>query len=127
MLARARYGPDIGAPEIYRMLEDREVVRYPVLVRFDAADLEPGEFAHASLIGESAREGFCLNVHPCLHARPGDLPAAVAYHVPSVNYGEIVEPGDCEAFGAALLGLSVDEYYARLCAIADSLGGPSPG
>ena len=43
---RAKYGPSIGWRELRRLLEDRAHVRYPCHIVFDAAPLEPGEFAH---------------------------------------------------------------------------------
>ncbi len=121
-IARAKFGPEIGGDSMLRLLDDREIVRYPVAVRFDALGLQPGEFAHAEQVGAHPREGFTLFVHPLLRARPDALPLVMAYHVPPINYGDIAEPEDCEAFGAALLNLPVAEYYRRLCEIADSLG-----
>lgn len=120
-VARAKHGPSISAEIMLRLLSDPEVVRYPVSIRFDALGLQPGEFAHAEPIGKHPRDGFTLFVHPSLQARPEILPLVMAYHVPPINYGDIAEPEDCEAFGAALLNLPVAEYYRRLCEIADSL------
>jgi len=39
-----------------------------------------------------------------------------------VNYGDFATPEDAEAFGAAALGLSPDEYYHEICELADQLG-----
>lgn len=121
--ARERHGPRIDRDAIMRVLDDREFVRYPVGIRFDAADLRPGEFAHAMPLGEHPRQGFCLFLHPALEARPDLIPLAVAYHLAPVNYGEIAGPEDCELLGATLLGLDSRIYYAELCALSDSLGG----
>lgn len=121
-VARARFGPKIDADATLRMLDDRTIVRYPVTIRFDALGLQPGEFAHAEQQGAHPKDGFVLFIHPTLEARPDLVPLVVAYHVPPINYGDIAEPDDCEAFGAALLNLPVAEYYRRLCEIADSLG-----
>jgi hypothetical protein len=119
--ARARYGPRIDAGAIRRMLEDRAVVRYPVALHFDAAPLEPHEFAYAHPLGFHSGDGFALFVHPLFADRPQDLPALVAYHIPVVNYGAIVDAEAAELYGAALLDLEPDEYYARLCALADEI------
>lgn len=119
--ARAKYGPVIDADTLLRILDDREVVRYPAGIRYDLECLLPGEFAHAEQLGEHPRKGFCIFIHPAFEARRDLLPLLVAYHIPPINYGDITEPEDCEAFGAALLGLPVDEYYAQLCALADSI------
>ena len=121
-VARTKHGPAITAEVMTRLLADPQVVRYPVTVRFDALGLQPGEFAHAEQNGAHPRDGFTLFVHPSLQLRHEILPLVMAYHVPPINYGDIAEPEDCEAFGAALLNLPVAEYYRRLCEIADSLG-----
>jgi hypothetical protein len=129
-VARAKHGPAIDASAIMRVLEDREVVRYPMGVRFDALGLNPGEFAHAEPLGEHPRQGFCLFVHPAFEARRDLWPVLIAYHIPPVNYGDIAEAEDCELFGATLLGLGVDEYYDVLCELADSIapaGAPVAG
>lgn len=120
--ARDRHGPAIDGPTILRMLDDREFVRYPLGVRFDAAALQPREFAHAIPLGNYPSQGFCLFIHPAFEQRPDLWPLIIAYHIAPVNYGEIADAEDCELLGATLLGLDVETYYARLCEIADSLG-----
>ena len=120
--ARTRHGPTVDLAAIQRIVEDREIVRFPVRIVFDARGLEAGEFAHAQPVGTHPSEGFMLLVHPSLEHREHVLPAAIAYHIPPINYGDIAEADDCLVFGAALLGLSVDAYYERLCELADSLG-----
>ena len=120
--ARTRHGPTVDLAAIRRIVEDREIVRFPVRIVFDARGLEAGEFAHAQPVGTHPSEGFMLLVHPSLEHREDVLPGAIAYHIPPINYGDIAEADDCLVFGAALLGLSVDAYYERLCELADSLG-----
>lgn len=120
-MARSKYGPVIDAAAILRILDDRTIVRYPVGIRFDTEGLRPGELAHAEPLGEHPRSGFCLFLHPALQLRPDVQPLVIAYHIPPINYGDITEIEDCEAFGAALLGLSVEMYYQQLCAVADSI------
>ena len=45
-----------------------------------------------------------------------------------VNYGAFAAPEDAEAFSAAALGLGRDDYYDRLCRLADQLEpNASPG
>ncbi len=119
--ARTRFGPTIDLAAINQIIESRDIVRFPVRVVFDARDLEPGEFAHAQPVGSHPSEGFLLLVHPSLEHRHDVLPAAIAYHIPPINYGDIADADDCLVFGAALLGLSVDAYYEHLCELADSL------
>jgi len=121
LAARKRYGGTVDENVMRRMLEDRSVVRYPTRLQFDAEPLEPGEFAHARPLGGKADDGFQLFVHPMLENDPEMLPLAVAYHVVTINYGEIATHEEAEVFGSTLLGLNQEEYYQRLCALADSI------
>jgi hypothetical protein len=122
--ARLKHGPRIDAGAILRMLEDREVVRYPTSIEFDAAPLKAHEFAYPQPLGFHPSDGFCLFVHPHFEKQPESLPLLVAYHIPSINYGPIVEAGHAELYGATLLGLDVETYYRALCELADSIPRP---
>ena len=119
--ARQKYGESIGTDEVLAMLSDAEVVRYKTRLVFDSDALNKGEFAFAQAIGAHPSEGFILHVHPALEKSPEDLPLAIAYHMVVINYGDIAGSNEAELFGANLLGLEVDTYYDRLCAIADRL------
>lgn len=127
MNARLARGMYIDAQTIVDMLDDPMFVRYPVGIRFDSEALEPGEFAAPVPLGEHPSKGFCLFVHPCFEQQPDTWPLLIAYHVPSINYGEIVSPEDAEHFGATLLGLDEDTYYQALCELADSIPGGGAG
>jgi hypothetical protein len=115
---REKYGPDISWKTLLLLLDDRSVVRYPCELRFDSSALLPGEMAYPCPKGETPEDGFVLNVHPVFMMRPADVPAIALYQVAAVNYGDFASPADAEAFGAAALGLSEEDYYARLCELA---------
>jgi len=119
----AKYGPGLGWRELQRLLEDRAAVRYPCAVAFDAAPLEPGEFAHPVARGERPEDGYTIFVHPYFMTQLEAVPGLVLYQLVLVNYGEFASADDAETFGAAALGISRDEYYERLCALADEIGG----
>jgi hypothetical protein len=123
----AHYGPDLGWPELLRLLDDRAHVRYPCAMVFDAAPLHPGEFAHPVAHSERPEDGFTICVHPFFLTRREQVPALVLYQLVLVNYGEFASPDDAEAFGAAALGLTRDEYYATLCQMADQVCGCGSG
>lgn len=118
---REKFGPEIGWNELQALLEERSLVRYPCTIVFDTAGLNEGEMAHPEPLGENPEAGFKIYVHPILMTRLSDVPAVVLYQLVLVNYGEFASSNDAEVFGANALGLSVDEYYNRLCEIADSL------
>jgi hypothetical protein len=118
---RAKYGPHVGWNEVQRILQDRACVRYPVEVIFDAQGLLEGEMAFPSPKGSRLEDGFTLHVHPFFATQPDRLPFLVLYQLVVINYGEFASPDDAETFGAAVLGLSKDEYYQALCDMADQL------
>jgi hypothetical protein len=114
-----KYGPGIGWPELQRILMDRECVRYPCEIAFDAAELQPGEIAHPAPKGGRPEDGFTMFVHPQFKSQLASVPALVLYQLVLVNYGEFASGEDAETFGAAALGMGRGEYYAELCALAD--------
>lgn len=119
--ARALH-PALGSSESLRaLLSDNEVVRFETQLVFDAARLEPGQFAESVSEPQEGGQQFTLYVHPDFEGRGEDLVCLVAYHIPSINYGKMASNEDAEAFGATLLGLEVDDYYARVCKLADEL------
>jgi hypothetical protein len=124
----AKYGPRIGWTELQAILGDRACVRYPCTIEFDAARLQPGEFAYPEAKGETPEAGFTLYVHPIYMTQLPLVPYLVLYQLVVVNYGEFASPGDAEAFAAAALGLDGETYYGALCQLADQLGaGIDPG
>jgi len=118
---RARYGPQIGWKELRKILGDRSAVRYPCEIIFDAAQLQPGEFAHAAPNGGNPEDGFNIYVHPFFMLDRSRVPHLVLYQLVLVNYGPFASADDAETFGAAVLGLSRDEYYAMLCELAEQI------
>ena len=122
-----RYGAHIGWPQLLRLLEDRECVRYPCEIVFDAAPLQPGEFAYPIAKGDRPQDGFTLYVHPSFMTQLDQVPLLVLYQLVLVNYGAFAGPEDAEVFGAAALGLDREEYYQALCRLTDGLPGtPCP-
>ncbi len=116
---REKYGPQIGWPELQLILADRDCVRYPCEIVFDEQPLRDGEFAHPVAKSDNPEDGFTINVHPFFSLQPQHVPALVLYQLVLVNYGDFASPEDAETFGAAVLGVSEDEYYAKLCELAD--------
>jgi hypothetical protein len=123
----AKYGPRIGWKELQLILRDRECVRYPCEIAFDAAPLLDGEFAHPVPKSERPEDGFTMFVHPLFMTQLERVPHLVLYQIVLVNYGEFASPEDAEIFGASALGISKDEYYETLCELADEFGGCAHG
>ena len=118
---RAKHGPGIGWPQLQRILADRECVRYPCELAFDAESLEPGECAYPEPLGQSPEDGFRLCIHPFFATDPDRVPLLALYQIVAINYGAFASPDDAEAFGAAVLGMPREQYYAELCAMADEI------
>ena len=116
-----KYGPRIGWSELGQLLKDREQVRYPCEIAFDAGPLEPGELVYPKPRGERPEDGFTIYVRPVFLGRLADVPALVLYQLVVVNYGEFAAPADAETFGAAALGMDEEDYYQLLCGIADEV------
>jgi hypothetical protein len=116
---RAKYGPAIGWRELNLILEDRDCTRYPCEIVFDDKPLRDGEFAHPIARSENPEDGYRMHVHPFFSTQPGQIPALVLYQLVLVNYGDFASPTDAEIFGATVLGLGQEEYYAQLCELAD--------
>jgi hypothetical protein len=114
--AHAVYAPITGA-NLDRLLEDRDLVRYPVRLAFEMGTLAGHQFAQP----EPEAGGVVLYLHPSLKGRDHDVALAVAYFLPLINYGELINDDHCLIYGATLHGLTVDQYFSRLCGIADSL------
>src|SRR6185503_6349933 len=93
---REKYGPHIGWTELQRILQDRSCVRYPCEIVFDAAGLQPGEFAHPVAKGEQPEAGFTIFVHPLFMMRLDRLPSLVLYQLVLVNYGDFASADDAE-------------------------------
>ena len=118
---REKYGPHIGWAELQRILQDRTCVRYPCEIVFDTAFLQPGELAYPVSKGALPEEGFTMFVHPLFMLRLDRVPYVVLYQLAVVNYGELASADDAESFGAAVLGLTKDNYYQSLCVMADEI------
>ena len=122
---REKFGPTIGWNELLRILEDRSACRYPCEIVFDDGPLQEGEFAFPMARGEFPEEGFTIFVHPFFMPHLNRVPCLVLYQLVLVNYGGFVSAVDAESFGASALGISNDEYYNILCAMADEMKGCS--
>jgi len=121
LLARERHGPELDCAALRRLLDDRELVRFPVHLRFADEPLMRGEFAHAAPLGQSASEGFELCVRPCFRDDDAALVPLALYHVPTVNYLDVVTHVEAELFGATVMGMEVEDYYALICRLADTM------
>lgn len=120
-LARERYGPELDLPAFQRMLDDRDVVRHPTTIRFDSSRLYDGEFGMALPVAESSPRSYELILHEQFEGRGADCVMLAAYHIPTINYLDIVTHEEAELFGSTLVGMENEAYYDRVCSLADEL------
>ncbi len=125
LVARKKYGPEMDLAAMEALLADSDLVRFPTQIAFDPQFLLAGEFAWPRCNGERPGDGFTLYVHPHFQNRHRDLPYLIAYHIVAINYLDVATNEEAELFGAALFGMEVEEYYEKICGLADELGGPA--
>lgn len=116
-----KYGKFIDEETMLKILEDREFVRFPARIVFDSSKIEKGMFAVAQKVSNNASDGYIIFVHEYFKTKRGDLPAAVFYHLVTVNYGDFATGNEAEEFGSAALGLDKEYYYQYLCRLVDQI------
>jgi hypothetical protein len=117
--ARERHGPRLDRLALVRLLGDPESTRRPTVLRFDAAELRPGEFGFAAPVAGSGGERWAITLHPIFEHDEEAVALLASYHLVSINYGEIASHEEAEEYGSILCGLDREEYYRRVCALAD--------
>lgn len=121
-VARGRHAPFLGS-QLDDLLQDRTCVRHPVRLVFEFGEMALHQFAQPDIDWRNVEQGGrVLYLRPLLRERPEGILLAVAYLLPVINYGDIVTDEHCVHFGAALLGLAPEEFYRRICALADEVG-----
>ena len=123
LLARARHGSTFDEEGLRALFADPEVMRFPTRLAFGEEGLLPGEFAWARPDGAGPGDGFTLVVHPWFEERWDVVPLLALYHVVSINYLDVATHEEAELYGSTLLDLDREDYYARLCELADSIPG----
>lgn len=122
VVAHQKHGP-VTVESLDLLLHDPDCLRHPVRLVFEFGEMAAHQFAQPDIDWRNTdHDGRVLYLRPLLRYRPDLLPLAVAYMIPLINYGDIVSDDHCLAYGATLLGMMEDEYYRRLCELADFLG-----
>jgi hypothetical protein len=119
--ARARHGGAFGPHNMEAVLLDGECVRFPSRIVYDDGPLEAHQFAQPEP-DPANPAAYLVHLRPKLAERPDLAALAVSYVIPLINYGAVARTRHVERYGARLMELSLDEYFARLCAMADWLG-----
>ena len=122
VVAHRRHGP-ITLEKLTALLNDPECLRYPVRLVYEVGEMAMHQFAQPDVDHRSPDgSGRVLYLRPLLRSHPDKVVRAVAYMIPLINYGKVINDGHCVAYGATLLGLIEDEFYREICALADLVG-----
>ena len=117
--ARLKYN-GLAYENIETFLQDPECVRYPTRILYEYGEMAMHQFAQPELDYRNiSGRSYILYLRPDLKNRPDLIPLAIAYMVPLINYGEIIKDDHCVKYGAALLGMDEDAYYAKVCEMAE--------
>lgn len=121
-VARAKHGP-LAGDRLEALLQDPACLRHPVRLVFEFGEMALHQFGQPDLDWRNPeRDGRVLYLRPMLRERPDLVLLAVAYLIPLINYGEVVTDEICLRYGAALLDLTPDEFYRRICLLAETVG-----
>jgi hypothetical protein len=128
--AVAKLGGPLTPENLEQFLGDQDCLRCPTRIAYSSEGLEPHQFAEPIMSAENGVRHCALHVHPRYADQAEALPYFVAYMAAAINYGGAASAELCERYGAALLGLTVDVFYERVCAFAGDLpvigDNPSP-
>jgi len=120
-LIHERFGPAIDLATVERMLEDPDVVRFPVSLLYDGTALEGEEIAYPLPVEGDPLNGYTMYLHPALEGDPEGAVRAILYALVVVNYGAVADGAVGEAFGAAALGIEEEQYYEQICSLVDAI------
>jgi len=99
-----RLGAPLSPANLNLFLADARCLRYPTRIIYDRTGLEPQQVAQPFY-------------------RPEIIYLVVAYMAAVINYGDAATPELAEMLGSLLTGIEQEEFYEKMCAIADSLSG----
>jgi hypothetical protein len=120
--AHRKHAPFAG-DHLETLLADPECVRYPTRLVFEFGEMAMHQFAQPEPDPRNPEgNGRVLYLRPQLRNRPDLTLLALAYMLPVINYGDIITDEHCLLYGATLLGLTEEEFYHRICALADLAG-----
>jgi len=122
VVAHQKHGP-MTFEKLEGLLNDPECLRHPVRLGYEFGEMAMHQFAQPDIDHRNReQDGRVLYVRPLLRDHPEKVVQAVAYMVPLINYGDVIDDSHCLAYGATLLGMLETEYYQAICALADFVG-----
>ena len=122
VVAHQKHGP-VTFEKLDALLHDPDCLRYPVRLVYEFGEMAMHQFAQPDLDHRNQEQGGrVLYLRPLLKDHPDQVVLAVSYMIPLINYGRVIGDDHCLLYGATLLGMMEDEYYRKLCALAELVG-----
>jgi hypothetical protein len=122
VVAHQKHGPMLF-DKLELLLSDPDCLRYPIRLVYEFGEMAMHQFAQPDIDYRNQEQGGrVLYVRPILRDHPEKVVLAVAYMIPLINYGQVINDEHCLAYGATLLGKLEDEFYQEVCELADFVG-----
>jgi hypothetical protein len=122
VVAHEKFAP-LSLDRLDALLNDSGCVRHPTRLVFEFGEMAMHQFGQPDIDWRNPeRDGRVLYLRPLLRERPDLIVLAAAYLIPLINYGEIIADDHCVLYGATLLGLTEEEFYRQICAMAEHVG-----
>lgn len=121
--AREKHG-SLSPSNLETILSDTECVRHPTRLVLEFGEMAMHQFAHPDIdVRDDSGLSRVIYMRPILGKRPDLIALAVSYMIPVINYGnKMIGDEHCQVYGAALMGMTEDEYYEAICSLADFVG-----
>ena len=122
VVAHQKYAP-ITFLTLDALLHDSDCLRFPVRLIYEFGEMAMHQFAQPDRDWRNTdQNGRALYLRPMLREHPEKVVYAVAYMIPLINYDTIISDEHCLAYGATLMGMMEDEFYRKICELADLAG-----
>ncbi len=122
VVARKTHGP-LFFENLEALLSDPACLRYPTRLVFEFGEMASHQFAQPGIDPRDPdQHRRVLYLRPLLRPQPALVVLAVAYMIPAINYGDVITDDHCLLYGATLLELTEEEFYRRICDLADRVG-----
>jgi len=107
---RAKYPSMEKLEDLYSMIRDPEIVRFPTTVVFVGDDSSSGEAVRVERGHGTQDESYIISLNDSFREREADAVALALYVVVKINYGKIAKKEEAEDFGSILSGMSRKDY-----------------
>ena len=112
-------GGPLSSNNLSRFLAEEGCLRYPTDITYTNECLEEHQFANPIFYAGESGQRCMLHIHPRYQDYPEAIPYLVAYMAASINYGDSADSDLCEHLGAMLVKQDREEFYTRVCQLAD--------